>query len=162
MTLKVKEKICKYCKEKYTPQRPLQYLCSPLCAINYSRAKKATTTLYIREIKEEEKLRRKADRLYQIKHILENPICLVCGSQTTVIHHYVNKARSNHLRYSKENAIPLCNECHCAHHKSGDPRIVATIIDRKGIDWHNELQKERKTICKLTERYLIGIIEEIK
>jgi len=33
----MKPKLCKVCKTKYTPVKPLQQVCNPLCAIEYSK-----------------------------------------------------------------------------------------------------------------------------
>jgi hypothetical protein len=33
----MKPKLCKVCKTKYTPTKPLQKVCNPLCAIEYSK-----------------------------------------------------------------------------------------------------------------------------
>jgi hypothetical protein len=33
----MKPKLCKVCKTKYTPTKPLQQVCNPLCAIEYSK-----------------------------------------------------------------------------------------------------------------------------
>jgi hypothetical protein len=43
----LKSKVCKSCKEKFDPIRPLQSTCSPLCAIELGRVK-----LKIKEEKE--------------------------------------------------------------------------------------------------------------
>ena len=34
--MELKSKKCKQCKERFTPQRPLQYICSPKCAVAYA------------------------------------------------------------------------------------------------------------------------------
>jgi 5-methylcytosine-specific restriction endonuclease McrA len=103
-----------------------------------------------------------ADKLLQSKLTPENPQCIVCGGQTSCMHHVVFKSQSNALRYNPLNLVGLCSKCHTRLHFSGDPAILGTIIKVKGIDWFDELQKIRHTtICKHTKEYLEGIIESL-
>lgn len=102
-----------------------------------------------------------ADRLLQEKYVALFPECLVCGSQTSEMHHFVPKSQSNNLRYDPFNLIPLCRRCHARHHLSGDPSIVSTIIEKKGFAWNDDLQLRRHTICKTNKGYLETVIEAL-
>ena len=104
---------------------------------------------------------KRADKLYQIKLISENPYSLVSGEPTEVIHHYVPKSQSNALRYDPLNGIPLTNREHARHHLSGDPSIVATIVKKRGVAWDDDLQLRRRTICKFNKGYLEQIIADL-
>ena len=106
-------------------------------------------------------LRKKADRLAQIKYVTLNPICLVCDGQTAEMHHFIPKSQSNNLRYDPLNLIPLCKKCHCRHHLSGDPSIVATIIKKNGFKWEENLQRRRHILCKINQGYLKDIIQKL-
>ena len=106
-------------------------------------------------------LRKKADRLAQIKYVPLNQECLVCGQPTSAMHHVIYKSQSANLRYNPSNLVPLCSRCHCKHHLSGDPVILATIIKKKGQEWFDELQQLRHIICKLNKGYLKEVIEEL-
>ena len=106
-------------------------------------------------------LEKKADCLLQIKFKEKNNICIVCGQQSSCGHHVVFKSQSNALRYSINNLVPLCAKCHTRLHFSGDPAILGTIIKVKGLDWFDQLQKERHKICKHTKEYLENIIEKL-
>lgn len=106
-------------------------------------------------------LETKADRLLQQHYVPLNPNCIVCGGMTSEMHHVVYKSQSNALRYDPLNLVPLCKRCHCRHHLSGDPNILATIIKIKGQSWFDELQSRRHNITKLNREYLLGIISSI-
>lgn len=107
------------------------------------------------------KLETRADLLLQSKYTRENPECLVCGQSTSEMHHYIPKSQSNTLRYSPNNLVPLCRGCHFRHHNTGDPRIMATILRKKGLEWDEQLNIERRKITKNTKDYLEGIIESL-
>ena len=106
-------------------------------------------------------LEKKADKLLQQHYVPINPNCIVCGGMTSEMHHVIYKSQSNALRYFSGNLVPLCKKCHCRHHLSGDPNILATIIKVKGQDWFDDLQARRHTITKLNREYLLGIIASI-
>lgn len=103
-----------------------------------------------------------ADKLYQIKLIKEKPKSVVSGEPTEVIHHFVPKSQSNNLRYDDKNGVPLTNKEHARHHLSGDPSIVAKILEVNGQEWFNDLQARRRTIFKLNITQLREIIELLK
>lgn len=107
------------------------------------------------------KLETRADVLFQIRFKENNPYCIVCGGESSCGHHVVFKSQSNALRYSMSNMVPLCSKCHTRLHFSGDPAILGTIIKKKGIEWFDEIQLERRKITKHTKEYLEGIIESL-
>lgn len=107
------------------------------------------------------KLETRADLLLQSSFTPKNPICIVCGGQTSCGHHVVYKSQSNALRYSDINLVPLCSKCHTRLHFSGDPAILGTIIKVKGLGWFDELQKERHILTKHTKEYLESVIERL-
>lgn len=107
-------------------------------------------------------LKKKLDRLLQLKHVPLNPKCLVCGDRTSEMHHYIKKSHSNNLRYDKNNIVPLCKVCHCKHHISGDPRIHQVILKKKGHAWAEKLEEKRRVIFKDTLANLEGIRKELE
>lgn len=106
-------------------------------------------------------LKDKADGLFQRKYIEEKPLSIVSGQPTEVIHHFIEKKKSNNLRYDKDNAIPLTNKEHCQHHFSGDPMIVITIKEKMGQEWLDDIQARRRIDRKFNIGYLNTIIEQL-
>lgn len=102
-------------------------------------------------------LKRKCDRLLQLKYVALNPNCLICPNPTSEMHHFVPKSQSNYLRYDPRNLINLCRRCHARHHLSGDPSIVAEIIRIKGLEWYDSLNQDRLKIKKLNQ----GVLKEL-
>ena len=94
--------------------------------------------------KKKTRLKKKLDREIQLKYVPLNPNCLVCGGQTSCMHHYIFKSQSNYLRYDERNLVPLCLHCHTLLHKCGDPRINQQIVRIKGHEWADELQRDRR------------------
>ena len=109
-----------------------------------------------------DKLKTKADELYQKIGITANPYSIVSGKPTEVIHHFVPKSQSNNLRYDFDNGVPLTNGEHTRHHKGGDPEIAATIIKNMGEAWYEDLQARRRIICKLNVGYLKEVITNLE
>ncbi len=107
------------------------------------------------------KLVKQADKLYQEKYIHDKPYSIISGEPTEVIHHIVYKSQSNNLRYDEKNGVPLTNKEHAQHHLSGDPSILAKILEVNGTDWFNDLQTRRRIVCKFNIEYISGIIWEL-
>jgi 5-methylcytosine-specific restriction endonuclease McrA len=105
---------------------------------------------------------READRLLQLKYVPLNPKCFVCAGPTSEMHHFIYKSQSSYLRFDPMNLIPLCRRCHSRHHLSGDPSIVATILERKGFKWNEQLQAVKRKPIKLNKAYLEIIIDDLK
>ena len=108
------------------------------------------------------RLRKEADKLYQLWLIREKPKSIISGKPTEVIHHLIPKSQSNNLRYDWDNGIPLTNNEHARHHLSGDPSIVAKILEKMGKKWFDDLQVRRNIICKLNVGYLEEVIKRLE
>jgi len=115
-----------------------------------------------RKISKKQRLKKKLDRLVQIKYQEKYPECLVCGKPTDAMHHFIQKSQSLFLRWKLINLIPLCNICHFKHHsigsRPGDPAIHAEILRVKGFEWYDEITRLRRTFWKDT----IGNLEEME
>lgn len=68
--------------------------------------------------------------------------CEVCGGNwRLIIHHFISRRQAKFLTYEPLNWIILCANCHFGHEIKKDPRIAATIIEKKGKKWYNNLMK---------------------
>lgn len=110
----------------------------------------------------------KADRCVQDwfrKHYPKQK-CESCGIRTFYcVHHFIEKSKSNNLRYNLLNLIFICRHCHSLHHSFGDATIHAKIQNKKGNEWWQKLQKEyKKKRASFTIKELNDIIRmyEIK
>jgi len=81
--------------------------------------------------------------------------CEACGQPTQVAHHFIEKSRSNYLRYDIDNnLIPLCNVCHCKIHNRFGASItgcldVSDIIrNKRGEEWYLNLRKASQITIK--------------
>jgi len=81
----------------------------------------------------------KADKALQDYYRALHLKCEVCGARAEVMHHFIEKSKSNYLRYVDINLIPLCRRCHFRHHTCGDTTIHAKIILKRGQEWLQEL-----------------------
>lgn len=118
--------------------------------------------MYLKKIGgvDETSLTKKADKLLQEKYTYGK--CESCGiREATCCHHYVYKSQSNFLRYNLDNLVRICPECHTRHHKSGDSEIMSRVIVKRGIEWEQGLQSQRRTPQKLTVSYLQEIIKQL-
>ena len=111
------------------------------------------------------KLEKAADRLLQTYITTKYPRCELCGQQSQCGHHFIEKSKSNRLRYHEPNIIPVCLSCHSKIHnrfsfsiQSHD--IIEDIIIKRGKKWRNELDKLRKEIVKTNEDYYQNAIQE--
>jgi len=107
------------------------------------------------------RLRDKSDRAMQEYIRANNNGCFVCGQPISCGHHYFPKSTASSLRYDLDNIIPLCQGCHFRHH-NGDPRIHATVLEIKGIDWHKELLRKKNILVKPGIKYYEEIINKFK
>jgi 5-methylcytosine-specific restriction endonuclease McrA len=60
--------------------------------------------------------------------------CEACGAPFQVMHHHIEKSKSNAGRYYHDNLIFLCNACHSRIHFQ-DHNVVATYSARRGEKW---------------------------
>lgn len=108
-------------------------------------------------------LREEADKEYQLHRARQKPKmpCESCLKLSQVYHHFFPKSTSNRLRYDLRNAIPLCGGCHWKHH-CGDPSIHARIIEKRGMDWYNQLEKDRRELVKVNKQFYEEAICKLK
>lgn len=105
-------------------------------------------------------LQKKADNLLQKKGKDEFSKCEICDNKINCLHHFFPKQNSARLRYEWDNMIPICQGCHFKHHNSFDPTIHATILNKRGFDWFNNLVELKKEPIKINRDYYNNIIKE--
>jgi len=106
--------------------------------------------------------RNKCDKLTQEWGRRTYDKCLVCPKPMNVLHHYFPKSVSSALRYDEENLIPLCKDCHFAHHSKSDPKVHNAINDIKGKAWRSRLLKKKEDYVKTNIGYYKGIIDSYR
>jgi hypothetical protein len=87
------------------------------------------------------------------------PKCEACGHETQVAHHWIEKSRSNYLRYDLRNLVALCHSCHARiHNRFGNNitsslDIAETIIKKRGKKWREQLDKDAHKLIKVNVDY---------
>ena len=147
-------KTCKYCKQKFTPERPKAICCSPDCAYNYglkakSRAEaiasaqdRKTIRILKQCIKTKSEHAREAQNAFNawIRLRDEKEPCISCGRfHQGQYHagHYRTVGSHPELRFEELNVHKQCSVCN--NHKSGnivEYRInLLGKIGAKSIEW---------------------------
>ena len=108
------------------------------------------------------RLRNRADKLFQITFVKQNPHCECCGKRTFCGHHYVSKGASSSLRYQEINMIPVCVGCHLKFHSMHAPEMNSQTTLYRGEGWFEELKEKRKTEIKVGVNYYRSIIEDLE
>lgn len=107
-------------------------------------------------------LRKKCDKELQIKGRELYDSCEICGKPISCLHHFFPKSVSANLRYDWDNLIPICQGCHMRHHQAGDPKIHATVIEKRGgLKWYNDLAKRSRELIRINQGYYKGVLEDI-
>lgn len=124
-----KPKICKHCKTKFIPARPLQYICTPSCAYQYQQRQKEKQQKEtdaearrawnkrksdLKPLKHWEDLTQRAVNDYITKGRDRDLPCISCGTWETVqweAGHYRSRGAASHLRYNEDNLAKQCHRC---------------------------------------------------
>jgi hypothetical protein len=109
---------------------------------------------------ENDRLRRKADALFQEVNKKLKPKSILSGKTTEVIHHRIRKSESNNLRYYLPNGVPLTDTEHKSIHNRGNSTEL-DIDAKMGEEWTKDLLEKRGVIVKLTDEYLEGVIKQL-
>lgn len=180
----VKLKSCKQCKTKFTPDRPLQMVCSFKCSVEYTKANQAKKAKKD-WVKEKAERKEKITTLSEWKGLLQEVIngivrlidkdmgCIATGTKTGKMNagHYISRGSNDTIRFNLHN-IHLQSE-HSNSFNSGDTlRYQDGIIKMYGsnyLDLMNSLKstkpinltietiKEKILIAKLIKKELIEL-----
>lgn len=147
-----KERICKYCKAKYKPEKPKQIVCSAECAIGWSE-KQRTKQLHTQARMERKALREKKlamksrkEWLKDVERVFNAYIrardahlpCISCETTNPNIQycagHYRTVGSSPHLRFDERNVNKQCNK-NCNMEKSGNiHKYRIGLIKKYGLE----------------------------
>ncbi len=99
----------------------------------------------LKAARKKKKLRAECDRLFKQVILKKYKSCEVCsGSWQLTAHHYFPRSMAGFIVYLPENGVCLCGHCHFAHHFKGNPLIHQAIMEKRGIEWFNELALKAK------------------
>lgn len=156
---------CKVCGCVFEKQRPLQFVCSPACGIEYQREQKRKVAVKSeREAKRKERaktaaLRHKLETIPELTKKAQAAFnryirlrdrgkpCISCGTpwkENFQACHYVPAGRSNKLRFDEDNVHGGCVRCNL--YESGNIRGYRQgLIERIGQARVEELDADHET-----------------
>ena len=154
----MKPKTCPICRIKFSPSRPMQKVCSPACAYEYSR--KETAKAETRKALEDRKvIRMKLEDLKPLSYFANkaqkavnalvryrdrNEPCISCGRFHDGAYdagHYRSRGAAPALRYNLDNIHRQCVPCN--QHKSGNAiEYRIRLIQKIGVERVEWLEKE--------------------
>lgn len=135
-----KLKVCKTCKAKFAPQRPMAVCCSPFCALSHARSKRAKAEK-VRLVKDRRETKAKLEAIRTKPQLVAlaqkafngyirardaGKTCISCPTQlpdTGVggafdCGHYRSVGSAVHMRFVEDNAHGQCK--HCNRHLAGN------------------------------------------
>ena len=151
---RVKTKRCKACKQPFPPSRPMQAVCSPLCAAILAAANRER--MQRKETRErKEKLKRRADWIREAQQAVNAWVrerdkglpCISCGrhhhGQYHAGHYLSTGARAN-LRFDPTNIHKQCQPCNT--HLSGNLlNYRIGLIAKIGLEAVEKLEGDHAT-----------------
>ena len=173
-------KPCRICKTKFEPARPLQRVCSPVCALEHAKAKMAAEAKKAQAADRQEtkakldamrtkpqlvKLAQQAFNSYIRARDAGKP-CISCGrplSSEPNSHdagHYRSVGSAPHLRFAEDNCHSQCR--HCNNHLGGNHVAYRQgLIERLGLR-AVELIEADKTLRKYTHAGLVELARQYR
>ena len=171
----MKDKLCKPCNEMFTPDRPLQKVCSYKCALVAEREK--TAIRHKKEFKAETKrMKEKIKTLTEYlndaqkefnKYIRirdKNKPCISCttsrpSNQYHAGHYRTTKAASQ-LRFNEDNCHRQCSQCN--NSKSGNVVEYRINLVKKIGRWRVEELENNNQLADWTKEKAIEIKKEYR
>ena len=174
----MKQKICKLCKNKFTPQRQLQSTCSFDCAIEYSKvleakravAKKTAERVALREFKKNDKVHLKelaqklVNRYARLRDFKENGLrCVTCSSTTGKRDggHFLPTSGYSAIRY---NTNQLHQQCVCCNmFNGGRPKEYRIfMINKYGLKYVESLEQTKNITRSYSVEYYQKLIRVVR
>ena len=178
---KTKQKTCKVCKKKFTPERPMQTTCGFSCAMQHANKKRSSNErkqrqearkkFYATSIPELHKKAQKAFNSYIRARDFGRP-CITCGYEWKIVDgkevgrqphasHYRPVGNCGSVRYDERNVWRSCSICNT--YKSGSLDTYRTFLQKEiGEDELERLEKEANIPKKWTAEELQEIIRKYR
>jgi len=96
------------------------------------------------------KVRKQADKLWQVVVQELHPRCEICGQPAIVGHHFILKADSNYLRYAIKNGIGLCSHCHSLWHRNNASEYAIRVERQRGNAWFDDIMMDKQKTTSTT------------
>jgi hypothetical protein len=167
-----KLKTCKQCMGLFAPQRPLQAVCSPRCAVGSVKAQKAQEKASIKSRLEalvtKPELVKKAQTAFNafIRARDRGKPCISCGRPLGLTPnsydcgHYRSVGSAPHMRFVEDNAHGQCK--YCNNHLSGNHvEYRKRLIERIGLRSVELIESDNVT-RKYTQEGLIEIAKHYR
>ena len=171
-----KEKKCKQCKGRFVPQRPLQYICSPKCAVQYAdvNAKKIAKEKAKEQKKElTEKLTNWGQKLVvkcqELARLIDHgQPCLARGTMANQFHggHVFSRGSNPQIKYNLHNIHRQSAQSN--HYQNDDGLLREGIVKEYGAQYmefisglrnvqsvkykNDDFLEFYKTACKIAAR----------
>ena len=170
----MKDKLCKPCNEMFTPDRPLQKVCSYKCALVAEREK--TAIRHKKEFKAETKrmkekiktlteylndAQKEFNKFIRIRDGKDN--CISCGRNHAGQYHcghYRTVRAASQLRFNEDNCHKQCSACN--NHKSGNITEYRINLVKKIGRWRVEELENNNQLADWTKEKAIEIKKEYR
>jgi len=159
---KPKKKKCKACGKPFPVFNSTQQACGWRCALRLVKIKKQKNHDRIKKTQEPDKLKRKANALYQKVGKKLKPLSILSGQPTEVIHHFIFKSHSNNLKHDLENGIPLTNDEHATIHGPRRASLELKICIAMGKEWQKRIDEKSKIRLNLSTDHLKEVIAKFE
>jgi hypothetical protein len=161
-------KKCKSCGVPFTPVRPMQKVCSPVCAMKVARqvvdkAEKKETKLKLDAMQTKPQLVKKAQTAFNA-YIRARDVgkpCISCdkpldgGANTFDAGHYRSVGSAPHMRYVEDQVHGQCKKCN--RHLSGNAvEYRKRLLERIGLERLEQIESDN-VLRKYTKEALIEI-----
>jgi hypothetical protein len=174
MNLKLKEKKCRQCKEKFLPVRTLQMVCTLSCAMKYAKVKEEEKDrkAWIKRKKDlREKLKTLGEYEKEAKAVFQKWIrqrdkklpCISCGKVAENYDggHFFKAELYSGLIFNEDNCNKQCVYCNQHLHGNESNYRIGLVkkIGEERVKWLEE-NKDRLRTYKYTKEQLIEIKKE--
>lgn len=161
----LKPKTCKHCGVEFTPARPMQAVCRPLCAMRYVRKQKSDAKIEIKTRKDslkpvgklEEECRQIVQKIARLRD--RNDECISCDKPATWNgqwhgSHFRAHGGCSSLQFNLLNihkSCWICNKLYSGNTAAYEEKLRKKLGDER-VDWLKEQPKSKKFSREYLER----------